>query len=856
MSDFTPRPLASASRDESHAWDSPRGQLQPQEQAPPSERVPPPNRPHPAGRRPTWELESPSPWSRPSVSITPDQAPLVIPALAFASGIVAVRHVWTPLWKLLGWGPSPTPFVMITAVIFVASMLFASIPIRMTGRLRIRRQRIRGQLNRGQAAAVADGANALWPRLLLISIPFLLGTITVLPSFGSHDALGKNTGLATLPPGPHDLRLVVSSAPRLERSRHSGLSWKFDAEIGGSTQVAPTRIPCTLVATRTVARGDRLHVRTSLNPERSRLRIDPSHVLQHEPSWSALAAADRLRARNIVALRRRFPTRASAWWIALLLGDRVFLDPETVPLVRRVGQSHLLAISGMHVGVLATLLLWPFRRSLRLRPVLAMLLLGIFLIGFAAVAGSQAAVVRASFFGVLLILAVLRGRRHDLANGLALGLLGLGTWWGRRCLEPGFVLSFSAVAGIAFFGPSLDDRPQLRPRGMRWKRKMSRTLHVSVAAWLGASATLVHWTPDTVLWGPLFTLALMPLLLPTLTTGLAALVLPASPFDRVLEPVATPCIRAFLDLCTRLDALPGTALEWPTGSPWVMTFALVSAGLRLARHSHRLSRLSLLLAIAASLSPSPAPHLKLMDLGRGQALFVHSREVTILYDAGSLDRSDGGARGIRTELWRSGRSRINLLVLSHPHLDHVGAVPDLLVDSRIDRVMIGPRFDSTPLGVSLLTLIRRHRIPVIVAKSGDSFRIGDLWIRILHPSLHYPEILPLSLNNDSLVIHCVGPGLDLVATGDLEFAGRAQLSIPRRVSFWLLPHHGRDSLGLSSWLDRLDGALFAASTRGSPRSAIEELRADGRAEGGRVRKVRETAREGTIHVRLRTPRAR
>lgn len=523
-------------------------------------------------------------------------------------------------------------------------------------------------------------------------------------------------------------------------------------------------------------------------------------------------------------------------------GFETFVWPSSWP--------NLLHISGLHVGIVIAVLGWPMKR---LRGGLGRVgrLAGVaVLILYAGLAGGDAPVVRAVVAGTLGTLAMACGRRGDLTNALAVSLLLVGAWRGDEAARASFLFSFSAVAGIAFLAgrddARGDDHPSLASGfRVRLVRVLSRSLGVSFGAWLGASIPLLWWTPETVPLGPVFALLFLPLLAILLTLGIISC-LTFSPLLAVLAPLVGTTVRAMDVLSRGLDALPGTPGAWPPVAPLALGLALASVAVAVRlRGAQGWPCFLLVLAVVAALAPAAPAAGSLVPVGRGQLFAVVASSATVVLDAGSLDRPHGGALLLRDVLRRHGSDRIDLLVLSHPHWDHINALPALLERLRIGAIAVGPRFEEVPLGHAMASLARRAGVAVVIVCQGDRLRVGALELRVLHPPAVYPELLPYRLNDDSLVVEVLGEGLHILNAGDLQRVGMALMLATRPAARTtaaptvILPHHGRPALGLEGWLRHLGPAALIASTsrRIAPRTR-DALPA--------VRRFLHTGRDGAV----------
>jgi ComEC/Rec2-related protein len=693
---------------------------------------------------------------------------------------------------------------------------------------------------------------------LLLLLPALLGTAAApvgtasLPSEDAPTGRTSDHPGSCLPPGPCRLEGVVvgSPRPRLD-TRHGAdrletvLRVRLSAPQRSQRETTSEEPGEVLRQERivrwivrgdvTVGRGDRVRA-IGVGGESESFHI-PSPREFHLLERSILGVPDRLRASLRRGLRAHASRRGAAWGSALLLGDRELIPPHERALFRRIGQSHLLAISGLHVGILALLLRSATRRLPARAAGAGRQVSIVLLLLYALIAGAEPPVLRATIFCVGAFLVHSRAVRPRLPELWALSFLVV-TGVSNEERSLGLWLSFLAVAAIALAlerrTPGRGALPGTMNAGGRKGRRLAgllEGLRIASAAWIGTHLLLVHLTPELVLIGPPISVLLAPWMVGVLVTTLLA-TLPdlggalALPLDSL--------VGVGIALAEQLDRLPGTPTIAPPLSPVLLDLLLLAA-LALLCGGRRLTRGLLVLTLAALLFLPNLPRratgtlLLAPPLGQGQGVYILGGEETILLDAGSVDLAEGGAPALHRELWREGRDRIDLLVLSHPHADHVLAVPGLLRRLSVSAVLVPPRFGDSALGAAILAALSRHEVEVVPVSSGDRIRVGSFTLDALHPPRESPfGVLPA--NDDSLVIRVRGEGLDLLAPGDLEGIGLASIPSPPRSAILLLPHHGRGAPGLLPWVRRVSPVHAIAC--GGPLSA--DLR---EALGERVRLV-------------------
>jgi len=184
---------------------------------------------------------------------------------------------------------------------------------------------------------------------------------------------------------------------------------------------------------------------------------------------------------------------------ALVLGDRSSLSPHLRTLFRWTGVLHIIAISGLHVGIMAWLLSLPLR-AIRLSRLYWLFVLAPLLILYTAMAGAPASAVRACVMALLFFAAPLLGRPPDGLSSISAAALLILAWDPGQIAEPGFLLSFAIAGGLIAVAPLLTlttpqwllrDPWQLPEQDNRWwallqnlGRHLWQLVIVSAAAWL------------------------------------------------------------------------------------------------------------------------------------------------------------------------------------------------------------------------------------------------------------------------------------------------------------------------------------------------------------------------------------
>jgi len=400
----------------------------------------------------------------------------------------------------------------------------------------------------------------------------------------------------------------------------------------------------------------------------------------------------RTRNRALRAVHRRFGVEAGMAE-SLLLARRENLDPTVRREFAAAGLAHLLAISGAHVGILAAIVMLLARLG-GLGPRAAAATSAAVATLYVGFLGAPAAAMRAAVQTLALLASRLLQRPADPFGVLSVAALCILAATPRALLDPGFQLSFAGIFGLISFTPSA---AKLLPGGLPGplRRSLAQTLAATVAT--APIAALHFGLVSTV--GPLSNLAAAPVL------GLAV---PAMGLSLVAG-MFSDGLAGFLGggaqlLLAALRGIGHVMARVPFGSFWVssdmVTLALAATAIAVVLGPHawspddgprrrgRARRWRMLRAatgVAAFVTlpiagrTSGRLEIHAIDVGQGDAFAVRTpHDRWLLIDTGPLsERFDAGRDRVAPYLRRLGVRRIEFILLTHPHADHIGGVASL-----------------------------------------------------------------------------------------------------------------------------------------------------------------------------------
>lgn len=478
---------------------------------------------------------------------------------------------------------------------------------------------------------------------------------------------------------------------------------------------------------------------------------------------------------------------------ALLLGRTSEVDRGMVARYRRGGMYHLLVIAGLHVGLAAGLALLVLRAAgIRGRARDACLLGAVIL--FVVVGGGNSPALRAGIvFGVFFAARLLE-RPIPSAQAIGLSALALFAAWPAEIYGVGTVLTFAAVCGIAAFTAPLRRRLPRRPDFL------FSGLAAAVAAQIG-TAPVLFWRFNVVSAGAWLT-APAALSIAAALIGLGALLLllfalgmPAGPLgdvfgagSRLLETIA--------------DRAAGVAVLRPT--PPLAPVLVVGALLALAAVSRRWTRAgacaaaaALFLTLALRRGPSGPDRgfsLEALDVGQGDAFLLRWGPRAVLVDGGGpfdLEARDFGRTRLLPKLLDRGVTRLDAVLLTHPHPDHALGLFAILEEIPVGALWRSSGEDENGLYRELDAVAASRGVPVRALSAGQTIRWSGARLRILHSGGNRPK--KDATNNQSVVALFERDGRRALLTGDAgAFAEAEILRSGRTVSADVVKigHHG------------------------------------------------------------------
>ncbi|NLN40484.1 MAG: DNA internalization-related competence protein ComEC/Rec2 [Clostridiales bacterium] len=504
---------------------------------------------------------------------------------------------------------------------------------------------------------------------------------------------------------------------------------------------------------------------------------------------------------------------------AMIIGQRWSLPSELREEFTNTGIAHILAISGLHVGFVVLLLSWISNR-LKLSPKVTFFIQGAALGVYCIVVGGSSSVVRATIMTIILLGGKVVGRKPDPLNSLSLAAFIILLFRPLEVFEVGFQLSFSAVAGIVLFNELLSAKLSKLDK---LPLKVGEAIAIMLSAQLGVWPLIAYHFNTFSIISFIANLILVPVAGVIVILGLILL----------LTAAIFPLIGAVIGwwlwlLCQFLIEVN----KWLSSFTW-SSIRVVSPGILLMTVYYSILlilsqerplwvkrpwRTSLILTLIVFLLLAIKPVIDnqfkviFVDVGQGDCIYIKTPdEKHILVDGGGRPEGVGdydvGAEVVVPFLLKNGVKKLDLVVMSHGHDDHMGGLIPVIKEIKVDAFMEFPPRQPSERYKELKDLIDNKDIKCIHAIGRQTYKVGKyVFIDVVYPTSNYEVVESLynkNENNLSLVLRVRYQRTSVMLTGDIEGGVESYLS-----SFWKdsvsilkVAHHGSNTSSTDKWLE-------------------------------------------------------
>lgn len=517
---------------------------------------------------------------------------------------------------------------------------------------------------------------------------------------------------------------------------------------------------------------------------------------------------------------------------ALLLGDRSQLTDETLELFKATGTMHILAISGLHMAIIGSILYFVFWTLLSRSETLllhftvkkwAALATLPLLVGYGLLAGMNTPVFRALIMGAIAIVAICSNRKKSPSPLLAFAAMVILLVDPLQLFGISFQLSFAAMAGILFVMPTLKkllgsakQSATTVPKGMAILNWLLAGLLISFVANLATAPISLYTFNRFSLVGPIANLILEPLIcLWSLTAGFLSI-----PFIFFQPGIAACLLQAgecgltlALWVADFLSSLSFSTLWLPTPAVWLVIcyfFTLVIFILIdwKKKWAAIVPTFLFVLCVVCFFYPledflsgdRDTLRLSYLDVGQGTATLVeYPSGFRLLIDGGgsSFPATTVGERVIGPFLWKKGIRKLDALAITHPDADHYNGLPYIIKHFSPKTLWVRETTGHDSNYKDLIQLARKHQLALSTPKTGVLWSAQEDSLECLANLSNFEKDDITSWahpgKNSGLVLRVCSQGLCALFPGDIEKREEQTLvdkGIDQRADVLLAAHHG------------------------------------------------------------------
>lgn len=550
------------------------------------------------------------------------------------------------------------------------------------------------------------------------------------------------------------------------------------------------------------------------------------------------------------AIYNALPKEEASILVGIITGDKSDIDEETRDEYIRAGLSHILSVSGLHVGFLMLLItgaLKPFRLDQKAEGVIALAVILYYIL----LIGAPLPSVRAFIMLCVLIVGKIAGRQYNLLSSVSFAAILILVFKPLSIHDPGFIISFSSMYSIAFLYEPIYKKLRGIPSSIR------SLFALSVSVWLGLAPVLVHYFNYISFASVLINLAAVPLTFIITVAGfvgvLAGIFFSTAAlyifsvdyyFIRLLSLI-THEASSFKLSGAYIPALPlyMYALYYAV----VLTFAAAASLPYIKIYKRRFAvSYALMFVISLFVYNLPGKELKVIffDVGQGDSsCIITPDKKSVLIDGGGASRNsdyyyDVGGKITLPALLHQGIWKLDTVIVSHFHDDHMEGLLKIIEVYSVNNLII-PKTSAnielvSPNRELLLELCRKKGINVYGLGKGDSIRLGkEGRIDFFMPDISISREYESDENNNSLVGRLAYGNFSVLYTGDIGKTAEARfLGGHIDATVLKVPHHGSKNSSSESFIKAVSPKVSVVSVGknnfGHPSpDAIERLNVSG-----------------------------
>ena len=525
-----------------------------------------------------------------------------------------------------------------------------------------------------------------------------------------------------------------------------------------------------------------------------------------------------------------FDSQSAPMAKALFLGYKEEISEDTRQRFARSGLSHIMAVSGLHVGFIVAPIWFiiPFLWTKKWGKWAGLILLTALLLGYAGLTGFSASVSRASLMAWLLTYGKLFNKVRNSVNLTAAAAIILLIINPYQLFDVGFQLSFGAVFTILLLMP---EAQRIIPARYRYGKigAFATIVIISVVVQAGLFPILTYYFGEFSIAGPIANAFVIPIMTITVPAGLAMTLLPMS-FNSVLTYTVIPVEWSLMWIETVAQKIGSSEWSYFAISNESLLIFLFWGTLILFLGSIRIAELRWKMLITVLLvfnlflieqifekksSQNPL-RITFLDVGQGDAIHIQTpSDKHIVVDVGRWSPGyDSGSRTITPYLKHLGVEKLDAVVLSHPHADHIGGIVSVLNSFNVTSIYQSSYEYDSQLYKNYLKAADSAGVPIKNVYAGELLEIDEnMRLYVLGPIKKAAR--PANPNDYSVVVKLVYGDHSVLLTGDAE--RRQEMELVNiygdflKSDLYKMGHHGSRTSSTEIFLENIKPDITVAS---------------------------------------------
>ena len=478
----------------------------------------------------------------------------------------------------------------------------------------------------------------------------------------------------------------------------------------------------------------------------------------------------------------------SSYLKGLVTGEKGDLSPEIKKAFVDAGVMHLIAVSGLNVAYIIislTLVLSLVRLNLKYRTVITIIVL----IFYCVFTGSSPSIVRATIMGILILIASVCERRISFYNVIGTSAMIILIYNSKQLFDTGFILSYSAVISMVFIYNLFEKIfiikiSEWNLKGKKFAQNVSVLFFTTLAAQIGTIPLTAEYFGKVSVISLLANVIAVPLANLSLATGFFQIItgVLSDYFSSVIAEANNVLLYfqlIFIKWCSSVKYASVNVSGFSSAGIFIYYFSVIL--ILTFRNIRDLCFRTVIFVLTTSVYFLFSCDLKkdlritFLDIGQGDCALIQTPdEKTILVDCGVMtDRYNSGERTISPYMIRQGIDKIDLMIITHLHNDHIGGLNYLLLNYDVGSIYLSGQRSETPYTLAMDSIIEARNIQRKIIRSGfmnDEFK--GLRLYFLFPDKHFVnesgETLDDNLNNGSIAFILKYRDNEIFFSGDIE----------------------------------------------------------------------------------------